>query len=66
MPSAAIDWAHWRDGVLTVKYRGGEAYDYFDVPENIYRQYKAAVSKGQFVNLVIKPNYRFKKRERAT
>jgi hypothetical protein len=62
MPSTAIEWAHWKDNVLSVKYRGGDAYDYFDVPESVYREMKAAQSKGQFVNFVVKPNYRYEKR----
>ena len=62
MPSTAIEWATWKDNVLSVKYRGGEAYDYFGVPEEVYRDYRAAGSKGQFVNLVIKPNYHYQKR----
>ena len=35
MPSTAIEWAHWKDDVLSVKYRGGDAFNYF-VPESIY------------------------------
>jgi hypothetical protein len=62
MPSTAIEWAHWKDNVLSVKYRGGDAYDYFDVPEEVYRDYKATMSKGQFINFVVKPNYRYQKR----
>ena len=62
MPSTAIEWAHWKDNVLSVKYRGGDAYDYFDVPEEVYREMKAAQSKGQFVNFVVKPGYRYQKR----
>ena len=42
MPSTAIEWAHWKNNVLSVKYRGGDAYDYFGVPESVYRDYKEA------------------------
>ena len=62
-PSAAIEWAAWKDGVLSVKYTDGEAYDYIDVPEWVYREFKAAPSKGRFVTFVIKPNYEYRKRE---
>ncbi len=62
MPSTAIDWVHWKDGVLSVKYRDGDAYDYLGVSEEVYRSYKATLSKGQFVNAVIKPNYEYRKR----
>ncbi len=63
MPSTAIEWAHWKDNVLSVKYRGGDAYDYFGVPESVYRDYKAAGSKGQFINFVVKPNYPYQQRD---
>lgn len=63
MPSTAIEWAAWNNGVLSVKYQGGEAYDYLDVPEWVYRELKAAESKGRFVNFVIKPNFHYRKRE---
>ena len=63
MPSAAIEWAHWKDNVLSVKYRGGDAYDYFGVPESVYRDYKEAESKGQFINFVVKPNYVCQRRD---
>jgi hypothetical protein len=62
MPSTAVEWAKWKEGVLSVKYRGGEAYDYVGVPEQVYRDYKAAGSKGQFINFVVKPNYTYRRR----
>ena len=62
MPSTAIEWAQWKNNILSVKYRGGDAYDYFGVPESVYRDYKEAESKGQFINFVVKPNYRYEKR----
>ena len=61
MSSTAVEWAHWKDGVLSVKYKGGEAYDYLGVPEWVYREMKTAPSKGRFVNFVIKPNYEYRK-----
>jgi hypothetical protein len=62
MPSTAVEWTNWKDGVLSVKYRGGAAYEYLDVPEAVYRRLRAAASKGQFVNFEIKPRYRYRKR----
>lgn len=61
-PSTAVEWAHWHAGTFSMKYRDGDAYDYFDVPEEVFLQYRHAGSKGQFINWVIKPNYRFQKR----
>jgi hypothetical protein len=63
MPSTAIEWAQWKNNILSVKYRGGDAYDYFGVPESVYRDYKEAESKGQFINFVVKPNYTCEKRD---
>jgi hypothetical protein len=63
MPSTAIEWAQWKNNVLSVKYRGGDAYDYYGVPESVYQDYKAAGSKGQFINFVVKPNYPYQKRD---
>lgn len=62
MPSTAVEWTQWKDGVLSVKYRGGDAYDYLDVPEAVFRELKAARSKGRFVNFEIKPRYRYWRR----
>ena len=47
MPSTAIEWAVWKKGVLSVKYRGGEAYDYFEVPEWVYNEFMSSPSKGR-------------------
>jgi len=63
MPSTAIEWAHWKNNVLSVKYRGGDAYDYFDVPEHAYREYRRARSKGQFINFIVKPRFQYQKRD---
>jgi hypothetical protein len=62
MPSTAVEWASWRAGVLSVKYRGGDAYEYLDVPEAVYRSLKASPSKGQFVNFEVKPHYQYRRR----
>jgi hypothetical protein len=62
MPSEAVEWAAWRDGVFSVKYRSGAAYDYLDVPEIVYRAFRAATSKGRFINAIVKPSYAFRKR----
>jgi hypothetical protein len=43
--------------ILRVEYRSGRAYDYFDVPPQVYEQLLSADSAGEFVNLEIKPNY---------
>jgi len=35
-------------------------YVYFDVPENIYRDFLAAPSQGEFFNLEIRDRYRYR------
>lgn len=62
MLSTAVEWANRNNGVFSMKYRGGDAYDHFDVPGEVYLQYLATTSKGQFINWVIKPNYRYQTR----
>jgi hypothetical protein len=59
--SSAVERAHYHPESLTLDiwYKGGARYSYFDVPEEIYRALRAASSAGEFVNLEIKPLYRF-------
>ncbi len=45
--------------VLTVEFQNGGIYDYFDIPEDVHEQMKAASSKGQFLAKVIKSHYRY-------
>jgi hypothetical protein len=45
--------------VLTVEFKSGGRYNYFDVPEIAFEQMKAAPSKGQFLANSIKNNYRY-------
>jgi hypothetical protein len=45
-------------GTLEVIFRRtGHAYDYFGVPDDVYKAFMSAESKGSFLNEVIKPNY---------
>lgn len=45
--------------VLTVEFKHGGRYNYFDVPEIVFEQMKAASSRGQFLAQTIKNNYRY-------
>jgi hypothetical protein len=45
--------------VLTIEFSHGGTYDYYDVPEHIFEQFKTAPSKGQFLSRSIKGVYRF-------
>lgn len=45
--------------VLAVEFKAGGTYNYFDIPETIFEQMKAASSKGQFLAQQIKGSYRY-------
>lgn len=45
--------------VLTVEFKNGGRYNYFDVPESIFEQMKAASSKGQFLAKNVKNIFRY-------
>jgi hypothetical protein len=59
--SSAIEAADYRDDrrILDIWYRGGDRYSYFDVPPEVYEELLRAPSAGEFVNLHVKPNFRF-------
>ena len=42
---------------LAVRFKGGRTYQYFDVPERIYDDLRAAESKGGYLNRAIKGMY---------
>lgn len=45
--------------VLTVEFKAGTTYNYYDVPEVIFEQMKIAPSKGQFLAHQVKGAYRY-------
>lgn len=45
--------------VLTVEFKTGGTYNYFDIPEVIFEQMTSASSKGQFLAQQIKGRYRY-------
>ena len=47
------------DKVLSVEFKGGVTYNYFDIPDSVFEQMKAAPSKGQFLAQQIKGTYRY-------
>ncbi|WP_207510370.1 KTSC domain-containing protein [Longitalea luteola] len=44
---------------LEVEFHNGTVYQYFDVPEQIWEAFKASSSKGQFLNDIIKGQFRY-------
>jgi hypothetical protein len=69
MPSTVIAAMHYNmeSRVLTIVYRGKRGtYRYFDVPPEEYAAFRAALSKGRYLNEVFKVHgYRYE-RERNT
>jgi hypothetical protein len=45
--------------VLTIEFKNGSRYEYYDLPANVFQQMKAAASKGQFLSANIKGHYRY-------
>lgn len=50
-----------QSAILEVEFASGDVYQYFDVPEHLYRQFLSASSQGQFLNDYIRYNYRYQK-----
>lgn len=63
MPSTAIERFDYEESrqVLRVVFRSGAVYEYHDVPEAVYLNFKRAKSKGRFLNRVVKGSFDFKK-----
>ncbi len=45
--------------ILTVEFKSGGMYNYYDVQETVFEQMKSASSKGQFLAMNIKGTYRY-------
>ena len=50
-----------QSALLEVEFTSGDLYQYFDVPEHLYRQFLNSSSHGQFLNDNIRYNYRYQK-----
>ena len=65
MPSSVIRKYFYKAElqILTIVYVSGAVYDYLDVPQQVFDDFRAAFSKGTYLNKNIKPNFRYEKRE---
>lgn len=45
--------------VLTVEYKNGTRYEYYDVSSAVFQQMKGAASKGQYLAANIKGRFRY-------
>jgi hypothetical protein len=63
MPSSVIlSYNYDTDtGSLNITYVSGVVYTYRLVPERIYKEFKASLSKGRYLNFHIKGKYDFEK-----
>lgn len=63
MPSSVVAAIRYEPDTYTLRviYVSGSVYDYKEVPEKVFKEMKAASSKGEFLNKRIKPNYEFEK-----
>jgi KTSC domain len=67
MPSTAVEHISYDETTreLHVTYVGGWTYTYYGVPKQVYAGFRAAFSKGQFVNQFIKNRYDFRKHAKS-
>jgi hypothetical protein len=47
--------------ILEVEFKNGSVYEYFDVPEHLYREFREAGSLGTFLNSHIRSRYRYQR-----
>jgi len=45
--------------VLSVEFKKGGVYNYFDVPQALFEEMRNATSKGQFLAQMIKGSFRY-------
>jgi len=67
MPSTAIERFSYDEAAreLHVTFVGGATYTYYAVPESVYSGFRAATSKGRFVNMFVKDRYDFRRHARS-
>ncbi len=63
MPSAVIAHIDYdsEKKELIVVFLSGETYVYEQVPEKIYKEFRASISKGNYLNRKIKKLFKYKK-----
>ncbi len=63
MPSSVVESMNYDPlkQILYVVFVSGDVYAYKDVPEKVYKDFKASISKGTFLNRKIKKYYQTEK-----
>ena len=61
MPSSVIRSFRYEPPThtLAITFTSGRRYRYFEVPESLFAEMKAAPSKGEFFNALIRDRFRF-------
>lgn len=59
--SSHINDVEWSGGVLTVQFKDGGVYEYYDVPNGTFQEFLAAPSKGRFFKESIKGVFEYAK-----
>jgi hypothetical protein len=57
--SSAVRSVGYEDGTLEIEFVSGRVYQYFDVPERLYRELMRATSIGTFFNERIRDRFRY-------
>lgn len=47
----------WQAGTLSIWFHGSGRYDYYNVPEHVYRALMSASSKGTYFNNHVRDRY---------
>jgi hypothetical protein len=63
MPSTVIEHINYSEETreLKITFLSGAVYIYFDVPRDVYDQFKAYKSKGTYLNKFIRDKYEFER-----
>ena len=67
MPSTVVGHTSYDEPAreLHVTFTSGEVYTYYDVPKQVHAAFRAAASKGQYLNAHIKDRYDFRRHARS-
>lgn len=57
--SGNLSGADWNEGILTVSFKKGSSYEYYDVPFGLYNELLAAPSKNTFLKNEIVGKYTY-------
>ena len=59
--SSNLSAVGYENGILYIRFHGGQLYCYYNVPETVYRQLMSAPSHGKYFAANIRNVYRYNK-----